>query len=81
MFLSHGVNKYLSHDVDNFFFNLRFFSAYLVHIDTPNKAHEHNKRSDYYSILRSHKRPNTMKAFILEIIAQNIFLDVSISQQ
>ena len=35
----------------------------------------------YYSILRSHKRPNTIKAFILEIMEKNILLNVSISQQ
>ena len=48
-----------------FFFNLRFFSAYLVHIDSPNRGHEYIVSTPKY----------TIKAFILEMIAKNILLN------
>ena len=35
-----NISKYQNHAVDNFFFNLRFFSAYLVYIDSPKKGQE-----------------------------------------
>ena len=69
MFSSNGVNQHQSHAVDKFF-NLRFFLAYLVHIDSPNRGHEYIVSTPKY----------TIKAFILEMIAKNILLNVSISQ-
>ena len=70
MFSSNGVNQHQSHAVDKFF-NLRFFLAYLVHIDSPNRGHEYIVSTPKY----------TIKAFILEMIAKDILLNVSISQQ